>query len=427
MINAISLKAYIKKVSPNTFILIAIEVIRRGSLFIIGLMLARTSGKDIFGLFSYSLSFGTFLFLLSDFGISRFIIRELSRSKELLKNVVNTLIPLKIAISCTAFGIFVIAVYQLKIPAGLHVPILLSGIYLVIRSFKQSLVAIFISSGRINEILVTTVIQNTLLLFLAFSVYARIMSLESMFACMIISALAGTLISIALISKHLGALRLLVDIAFYKSILKDSLPFAQTAILATLHTKVSVLCLGTMKGFSDTAVFSAADNFTLTLLVFITVFGTSIAPTMSSYCKHAFLRFRSYLRSTLIVVIGLSIFMALTINLFSRKIVTFFYGMDFAYSANALNFLIWSLLFLNINVILGIALESMDKAGLVPLCQITIILVTLLLNLYLIPGLGVLGACLATLLGNLVGIFLLGFFVRKNIVLCIAKDGTGNP
>jgi len=106
----------------------------------------------------------------------------------------------------------------------------------------------------------------------------------------------------------------------------------------------------------------------------------------------------------------LSIFLAAVVTVFSHRIVTFLYGGDYAAASPILTIYVWS----GVSTFLGIAssqyltAENFTKISLYR--TLIGMVLNVFLNLLLIPGYGITGSALATLISYTASTFSVAFF-----------------
>jgi O-antigen/teichoic acid export membrane protein len=83
-------------------------------------------------------------------------------------------------------------------------------------------------------------------------------------------------------------------------------------------------------------------------------------------------------------------------SILSEKLIIFMYGRDFIGSIDALKILIWTLLFIFTNYILGMTLNSINKQNINTINTLICVIVNIVLNSILIPLVGYIGAAIAT-------------------------------
>ncbi|MEI8008542.1 MAG: oligosaccharide flippase family protein [bacterium] len=68
----------------NTFRLLIAEGVSKGSLFLISILIARQLGPEQFGVMSFVISFVSLFIVLTDFGLTTLMVREVSRDESKL-------------------------------------------------------------------------------------------------------------------------------------------------------------------------------------------------------------------------------------------------------------------------------------------------------------------------------------------------------
>ena len=172
--------------------------------------------------------------------------------------------------------------------------------------------------------------------------------------------------------------------------------------------------LSKMKGDVEVAIFSAAYNIALALIFIPTVYINAIYPVLSRYYKESKSGLRLlYERSfKYLYIIGLPI--SLGIFMLSDEIIGFLYGTRYSTSSIALRIISLYLFLKFINFLLGVVLSSIDKQNKRMLGQGITAGISILLNLWLIPLIGFVGAALSTLITEIFLFMIYYLFVSKS-------------
>ena len=169
-----------------------------------------------------------------------------------------------------------------------------------------------------------------------------------------------------------------------------------------------------MKGDVEVAIFSAAYNRALALIFIPTVYINAIYPVLSRYYKESKSGLRLlYERSfKYLYIAGVPI--SLGIFMLSDEIIGFLYGTRYSTSSIALRIISLYLFLKFINFLLGVVLSSIDKQNKRMLGQGITAGISILLNLWLIPLIGFVGAALSTLITEIFLFMIYYLFVSKS-------------
>ena len=183
-------------------------------------------------------------------------------------------------------------------------------------------------------------------------------------------------------------------------------PLALLSVLAVIYQRVGVLMLGVQAGDTATGWFAAAARIVEPFkFIHLAVLGallpalsrlTSSSEGMPSGDGPAGAARRAFSNS-FIGLLGISVLIALSVFLVAWPLVTLLYGPGYTPAAIALQVMIWSLIPYTISACLSLRLIVQRRERRVLLITLIGVVVSLTLNLWLIPAYGLIGAAVAVL------------------------------
>lgn len=112
----------------------------------------------------------------------------------------------------------------------------------------------------------------------------------------------------------------------------------------------------------------------------------------------------------------ISLPIAIITTLYSIEIIYFIYGKAFLESAYALSILVWSILFLFMNIVFGNVIISMNQQKITAYTAGIMAIVNIILNYILIPQYSYVGASLATVFTEALGAVIYFFYIYTTLV-----------
>ena len=212
-----------------------------------------------------------------------------------------------------------------------------------------------------------------------------------------LSAVLAALLGLALFSRDYGAPRPQVDLAFWKSAMRESLPLGFAFMLLQVYYLTDTVALGFLRGDVLVGWYSAAYKTVAFILVLGGLFFETTFPVISRYYKQASDKLPWLLSSSIRLTALLAIPMAVGGTILARPFLISLYGTEYGVAAVSFRFLIWAVAIELVGMTWGYALMACDRAhgylkavGLGAVISVT-------LNVALIPRLGLMGAGLARL------------------------------
>ena len=199
-----------------------------------------------------------------------------------------------------------------------------------------------------------------------------------------------------------------------KSIIKRALPFGFASVFGMIYFFIGSVMLSKIKGDVEVAVYSVAFNIALALLFIPTVYTNAIYPVLSRYYDQSKSELKLLYEKSFkyLYIIGLPI--SLGLFLLAERIILSLYGNKYSASIIALKIISLYFVIKFINFLLGIVLSSIGKQNKRMLGQGLTAGLNILLNLFLIPMIGFVGAALSTFITEIFLFIVYYLFVSKS-------------
>ena len=403
-----------KLLVKNTIILIFGEVLSRAMSLILIVLIARYLGEIGLGKYSFVFAFVGVFSMLSDFGANVYMNKELSRDTSLAKEYLGKIFVFKLIIGAVAALLPVIVIIFTNQSSEIKIGVLLAAMgmfmYYIAFPFRAVVNAFEIQSYQSLYVISERIIAFVLGAFVLYNGYGLL-------ALLIVLALSNTsswFILYSLVSKKLVKLQPKFDFKFIKSFLKKSLPFWLTAVFITIYFKIDIVMLSFLKDYAAVGWYNASYKIidTLSFIPFVII--TVVFPIMSKFYKKNEKMLSILYEKSFYYLILLALPLGIGITLLANKIILFVYKQNFVNSIIALQILIWALVFIFVNYLMGYLLNSIEKQKLFTYTTGISAILNIILNLILIPLYSFIGASIATVATELFNFILLFYFTSKN-------------
>ena len=405
----------IQRASRNVFY----KILAESTKFLPALLfiyIARKLGGEDFGKLSFAFSFTGMCILVTDFGLNRLLVRNVSRQKELTEEYVANIYVLKIALSfmCViAMGLFVVfAGYTGKV---ITLVMIFAGA-MFFRSLSDVSCAVFNAHEQMDKEAVLKGI-NHILLFISGSVVLvlgyGIFELSKVF---LVVYLISSIIGCFMVCKYIVNTRPCFNPRFWYFILKESIPIALTVTFSVIYVKIDIVMLSLIRGNNvEIGWYSAAVWIIELMHVIPAVVASAIFPIFSILHKESMdslgkvykTSFKYLLVTALPIVVGTL--------LLSDRIIDLVYGEEYVNAIPALRILVCSLIFIFVNYILLNILVAADKQKINAIVTGICLFVNISLNMCLIPYYGYLGAGYATVVTEIALFAMCWYYATKYI------------
>ena len=370
------------------------------SLFslVVSVSLARYLGTAGYGNYSIVFAYLSFFQILSGLGIDAIIIREISRTPEREDEVLGNAFLLKSALSLLAFIASIAISFLMGYSRDIVFLIFIASFSLLFgfnslytTSFQYRLHA---SYYTVPEFLVTAVVALLTLLCIA-----RQESLAVFVLLQTVTAVPLTVIYIYLTKRVLRIKpKIRYDAQLCRMLLSESWPIFLSSIFVSVNLRIDQIMLYRMVDSRALGLYSAGVRLAESLNLIPVVFMVSIYPLLcESFVSSREMFVKMYSRSFKYMSV-LSIPIALGTTLLADRIILLFYGASYSGAAHPLAVLIWSEVFVFLGVVFSNVLTA---AGLQSyLFPFTLVgaASNVILNIFLIPRYGTIGAAIASLI-----------------------------
>lgn len=387
--------------------------------FFVGAWLARYLGPENYGVFNYAISFAGLFGFIAPLGVDAILSRDLVVHPEKRDELMGTAFGLKLIGGIIAFLSASLAAYFLETSYLIKIIVVIFSFNFVLSSFN--IISTFFSSNVESK-------KNVKVLFFS-SLIAAILKIAlitfrvGIIWLSVILLLEFAIQSIGFISSYKKDNLLIKKWRFNKvlagSILKKSWFLMLASAAAFIYLKIDQVMIGKMMSATDVGLYAAAVKLADIWYFIPGIICASLFPAIINAKKISDKIYRNRLNNLYWFMFVASILIALPITLFSRSLISFIFGFQYIGASSILQIYVWA----GVGMFLGIAVnqyllsENMMKTIFV--LSFLTMTVNVMLNLILIPYLGLNGAALATLVSYLITplfVFTFGNFLKNRII-----------
>jgi O-antigen/teichoic acid export membrane protein len=230
---------------------------------------------------------------------------------------------------------------------------------------------------------------------------------------------AAALIMVWWLYRQLGRIYPGLSLEFryrdWPEISREALPLGLAAILGSVYMNGAILLLGWLYTTEAAADFLVAQKLMLTMAILLHVINKSAFPStsrlISGNLSQAFDLLGKLLRYYLVIITPVILLLAL----YADEVLTLLFGGAYSNSGFVLIILLAALPFLAFSRNLQLLLRAIPRAGAILAGRVTSTLVLLLLAALLIPRYAAVGAAVAVVISEAVGMTLLYWLVMRSI------------
>ncbi|MBP9669846.1 flippase [Candidatus Woesebacteria bacterium] len=403
----------VRKYASNTLWLLIENILRIISGLLVGIWVTRYLGPEKYGVISYIIAFVTIFGTLAKVGLDSIIVRNILNFPEKRAQYLGTSFWLKMAGSLLTIATVSVAVYMSSIPNFVRYYVILISSGLIFQSFEvidfyyQSQVkSKYVSICKIIQLSITSLLKLYL-------IYIHADLALFIWVYLVEQIILGLMLHITYTLQKHASFYSKFDMDIAKSLLIESWPVVLVGIAITLQSKIDQLIIGSKLGVQNLGYFALAVGF-IEILSFVPIaMNSSISPAIINAKKRSVTEYKNRLQNYYSVMFFLSLLVGLPIFIFGKYITVFLYGADFAPAGTLFSFLALRVFFANMGVARYqfIVNEKLFKFNLVN--TFFGALVSVLVNIYLIPIYGAVGAIIASYCSFFVSTFLIDSIYKK--------------
>jgi len=380
---------------------------------------ARKLGADGLGRYSFLLVLTSILGLIADCGFSALMLREVATRRGEARKLLGASMLLKGLLSGVVFGLLWVVVLGVNAPTKAatgpmtgQTEAYLFAMYCILLSFMEMFNAFFVVDQRLDLDAVTNVVQRGGAVLLGIVLVLHGMGIKGIgYAFAVATAIAAAL-ALGMVVKRFGRPVFRIDMALFKSLLKEAIPLALTLFFSTVYFRIDQVMLGWMRSETELGWYSAAYRvFEVTALVPCILMLIAL-PMFSRLVKKSMEILVRAGQQFLVFLLTLGIAISVIVALSAPKIVGLF-GKDFGKeSSQALTVLMLTVAPIFCNLVLTTLLIAISKQVRLMYCFVAGAIVNIALNSLMIPQWGYFGAAFSTLLTEILLFVSVAHFLR---------------
>jgi O-antigen/teichoic acid export membrane protein len=378
--------------------------------FFVSVYIARYLGPENYGLFSYVISFVGLFGFLSSLGLDNILNREIVRNPEKKDALIGTSFYLKligsflaiitifivsISITDDFFTLLLIWLFSINfIPASFNV----LEIYFNSQVLSKKVVIAQVSGGIISAILKLLLIYFDKGIFWLTIIYI----LE---AFIIVSILLYYFKSFGNQFKKWK-----FDKSIAKNLLRDSWPLILSGVAVGIYMKIDQVMIKNMLGNEQAGLYAVAVKLSEVWYFIPAIITASIFPAIVNAYKTSEESFNKRMGRLYFIMFWSSVFIAISTTFLAGPIIRVLFGEAYIGSIGVLQIYIWSGIAVFLGVTINKFLLTKNYTNIIFYNTILGSFINVILNLILIPKIGIIGASISTLVSYFIATFAIIFY-----------------
>jgi O-antigen/teichoic acid export membrane protein len=393
-----------KSILSNTVFLTGASIINTAVSLVTTSLIAKTIGPELYGRYTFGLTYIMIFSVLSNFGIESWYVREASRSRS-NHALIFDILPLKMMLSLMTVAVINVSVYVLGYPKEIMSVVAVLSVGLVFQLLYDCLMAVYKAREQMHVVALFAVFFRAMTaLLIVVSIYVGI-GFWGIVWTFVFGNGVVFVSSLVLLRHEYGKQSFRIQVATWQRLIKEGRHFFLSALLTTTYVKINVLMLSKMGSEEQVGFFIAAVNLVESLLFIPSAFNTTIYPALSRTFKDSNealqALYEKVTKHLVIVTVGVS---AGTVMV-AEYVINTIYGEAFSAAIPVLQVLIFfwvCAFFSNVqsSLLFAIHFEHAQAKIMGLACAINVVLTYLLIRIH-----GIVGAAIASVITEAIVVF----------------------
>ncbi len=412
-LNKFSFTSGFKKILANTGYLFGEKVFNLGLSLVVGIYVARYLGPDDFGLLQYAQSLVALFTAVAGLGTTNIVIRDLVKNPDREHNILGTTFMLMFGAGITTALTVIIIGFWLNEESLTRWLIIIVSVNLVLQAFQafdywfqSRVLAKYSVYARTGARIIASIFK---IIFILFSLSVLYFALTVVISGLI----SGIIWMYNYNKKESKTAKWNFDPEYAKQLLKDAWPLILSGISVAIYMKIDQVMLKNMVNANAVGNYAVAVKISELWYFIPAGIASSVFPSIIKSKIESIEKYHRRLQYLYDIMAGIAIAIAIPMTFLSGFIIELLFGSDYSSAGGVLAVHIWAGLF----VFLGVARsgwiinENYQWYGMV--FTMAGAVVNVLLNVWLIPLMGIMGAAWATVVSNIVSVWIMAMFFKQ--------------
>jgi O-antigen/teichoic acid export membrane protein len=363
--------------------------------FLTTILIARLFGPEQFGILNYVISIIGLFSILSNFGISATLYKELTLKKEKREEIFGSALTLNYITATTTFIIVLISLFFIR--ESFYVKSLIVLLSLTFLTQPMNLLSFdFLKDREGKYVAITQIITLIVSSFLKILITYLYSSVTFFILILVAENLISGAIYIYQIKKiKFRNLSFKIQNEQIKYIFYSSLPLILYSAFSEIYSRIDQIMLRSYVDITTVGIYSASVKVTEMWYLVPNILLGALFPALANV-KNDRNEYNKRYNILLIALVISSILISCFIFLFKEGIINLIYGNEFSSAANILGVYIFSIVGFFVSSLIYQDLFLNKNKWAITIIPFLTALINILLNLILIPAKGAVGAALAT-------------------------------
>jgi O-antigen/teichoic acid export membrane protein len=376
-------------------------------------LIARYLGTAGFGEFAFVMATTAFVLALTDFGLEPILVRDINRPGADRPRIVGGILALRLAMGAAVLAGMAAVVALSDWPAPVRLAMCVTSVSQVLMAGQMVMLGVFRAHERMEYDTATSLIYQCVSLGLT---AAAVVADAGLFG-IVLAQLASETLKLALLTRwvQLRVLRLRLvwdrrEMAYY---LKEALPIIGMALATVVSFRLNVLVLKAWRGAEDIALFDSSHRLILSITMIPLMIVVAVFPALCRMAGQDRQALRSAYATAVKYLLILGLAATVGLALWAEPILRLLYGPSFVAGAASMRWLALSVVAGFLIPLTNYVMTSIGRQGPSIAGVLAGVVVNLVVDLFLVPSRGHVGAAVGFSAGTIAAILVNGALVRR--------------
>jgi len=409
------MSAFSRIVAKNSFFSLLGQVGIKALSFVFSVFVVRRLGGESYGQYMTVLAYVNIFAIFSDLGLAPYALREIAKDKSKTFNLFSNVVALRLLLSIPAVALATGSAWFSGRDPALVWGIFVYSCGLFIYAVQGPLDALLIAKERLDYSSLFSVINQLVFVMLGTLVLVQGYGVLGLIGASLMAVLVPTVLSAGTIRRRLGGLQVQVTPRDWGYLLKRALPFGVIGFTLGLSYKVDTVLLQYFWGDAETGWYNIAYNLIFMLTTISHAVNVSLYPSMVRQHATAPDQMGQIYSRALKYLFALSVPVAVGTTVLADQIIVFLYTPAASPAILPLRILIWVLPLMFLTELLGNIVVIHNQERRVARAIGISTGVNVVLNLILIPSLGLRAAAVVTVITEAVLVVQYLWLLRREL------------
>lgn len=393
------------KTARNSLWIISERIFSIGLTTLITILAARYLGAANYGIISYGASFVALFLSVMKLGLDATIVNELIKNRGKQGEILGTSTALRVLSGLLSLIIISILVFILNpgdpvtqaVVAAQAIMLVFQAFYIFDFWFQARLESKYVSIAKV---------AGSLLVFI-YSLYLLVSGKSIIWFAFSLS-ISSLIISILLLYfyKKNGGQKLSYSKEMAKQLLSKSHHFITASIIVSVYLQIDKVLIANLLGNVQLGIYSAAMTICVAWAFLQEAIINSVRPSIFHAKQRSEDEYLKRLKQLYFVLFWVSILISAIISLSAPLLIHILFGTEYQDAARIASILVWFMPLSTLGTARNIWLVSEDKGRYTKYFLIYGVIINVILNVLWLPTIGIVGAAIASILTEVVTLFL---------------------